>query len=76
MKDFTNDEEIQTIYYPEIEKLLKDATGASKVFVFDHTLRKSSVKNLNSLGQKGAAAGSVARVHCDYTVDGAPRRFK
>ena len=75
MKDFTNDEEIQTIYYPEIEKLLKDATGCSKVFVFDHTLRKSSVKNLNSL-KGGAAAGSVARVHCDYTVDGAPRRFK
>jgi len=76
VEDFTNDEEIQKTYYPEIEKLLKDATGASKVIVFDHTLRKSSVKNLNTLGAKGAAAGSVARVHCDYTAESAPRRFK
>ena len=30
---------------------------------------------MNSLGVKGAAAGAVARVHCDYTHAGAPRRF-
>jgi len=34
------------------------------------------VKSLNTLGAKGTAAGSVARVHCDYTADSAPRRFK
>jgi hypothetical protein len=76
VKDFFNDEEIQAIYYPEIEKMIKESTGASKVIVFDHTVRKSASKNLNSLGVKGASAGAVARVHCDYTAAGAPRRFK
>jgi hypothetical protein len=56
--------------------MIKESTGASKVIVFDHTVRKSASKNLNSLGVKGASAGSVARVHCDYTAAGAPRRFK
>ena len=74
VKDFMDDEEIKTKYYPEIESLVKRATGASDVFLFDHTVRKSSVKNLNNLGAN-SAAGSVLRVHCDYTEDSAPRRF-
>jgi hypothetical protein len=28
------------------------------------------------MGAKGVAAGAVARVHCDYTHAGAPRRFE
>jgi len=46
------------------------------VFIFDHTVRKSSVTKLNTLGADGQAAGSVVRVHCDYTSVSAPRRFK
>ncbi len=56
--------------------MVKEATGASKVFVFDHTVRRSSVTNLNTLGAAGAAAGSVVRVHCDYDNVSAPRRFR
>jgi len=55
--------------------MIKESTGASKVIVFDHTVRKSTNKNLNNLGVKGASAAAVPRVHCDYTADGAPRRF-
>jgi hypothetical protein len=73
--DFMDDEEIKTKYYPEIESLVKRATGASDVFLFDHTVRKSSVTNLNNLGAN-SAAGSVLRVHCDYTEESAPRRFR
>jgi len=76
VEDFNEDEEIQAIYYPEIEKLIKEATGASRVIVFDHTLRKSTNKNLNNLGKKGVSAAAVPRVHCDYTANGAPLRFK
>jgi hypothetical protein len=75
VKDFFNDEEIKSIYYPEIEKLIKGSTGASKVIVFDHTVRKSTNKNLNNMGAKGVSAAAVPRVHCDYTAEGAPRRF-
>lgn len=75
VQNFRDDDEVRQKYYPEIEALIKKATGASHVFLFDHTVRKSSVTNLNTLGQAGAAAGSVVRVHCDYTAESAPRRF-
>ena len=70
-----DDNEVKTKYYPEIESLIKRTTGASEVFLFDHTVRKSTVKNLNNLGAS-EAAGSVVRVHCDYTDLSAPKRFR
>jgi len=36
--------QIKSVYYPEMEKLLKKATGASRVHIFDHTLRKGTIK--------------------------------
>src|ERR1700761_2817769 len=35
--DFWDDEEVRRVYYPEAEQILKQVTGASRVFVFDHT---------------------------------------
>ncbi|KAK4057092.1 hypothetical protein OIO90_001992 [Microbotryomycetes sp. JL221] len=40
--DEWNDENtIKTKYYNEVETLLKNVTGASKVIIFDHTIRKA-----------------------------------
>jgi hypothetical protein len=36
MRDFYDRAEVETVYYPEIEVLLKQATGAEKVVIFDH----------------------------------------
>jgi hypothetical protein len=33
-------EEIERIYYPEVEALIKKQTGASRVVFFDHTIRR------------------------------------
>ena len=38
-RDFNDEEKVKTIYYKEIEELLKKETGAKRVFVFDHTIR-------------------------------------
>ena len=38
-KEFDDDERIQNVYYPEVEKLLKEVAGAKRVFIFDHTIR-------------------------------------
>ena len=38
-KEFDNDERIKEVYYPEVEKILKEVAGAKRVFIFDHTLR-------------------------------------
>jgi hypothetical protein len=71
--DFTDDDAIVKTYYDEMIKLIKDASGADRVLVFDHTVRKSTNTNLNA--SSGGSAAPVPRVHCDYTVDGAPRRL-
>ena len=38
-KEFVDEEAIRTRYYAEVEALLKEATGAKRVFIFDHTIR-------------------------------------
>lgn len=41
-KEFTNDESIRKNYYPEVERLvLEKVPGAKRVFIFDHTVRRS-----------------------------------
>ena len=37
--DFFDEAEIRATYYPEMEALVKAQSGASRVVVFDHTLR-------------------------------------
>jgi hypothetical protein len=39
VSDFYDRNEVQRIYYPEVERLLKAATGASRVVIFDHQVR-------------------------------------
>lgn len=38
-KAFDNDERIKAQYYPEVETLLKEVTGAKRVFIFNHIVR-------------------------------------
>src|SRR5262249_5669460 len=39
VRDFWDEDEVRRVYYPEVERVMQQATGASKVFIFDHTLR-------------------------------------
>jgi hypothetical protein len=34
--DFYSPDEVKSVYYPEVERLLRDTLGASGVVVFDH----------------------------------------
>src|SRR5262249_7893501 len=38
--DFADEEQVRRIYYPEAERLVADATGAARVVIFDHTVRR------------------------------------
>jgi len=71
--DFRDDEAVVGTYYEEMMGLVKAASGAQRVFIFDHTIRESGNTNLNA--DAGGAAAPVPRVHCDYTATGAPRRL-
>lgn len=73
--DFSCDSDLRSRYYAEIEELVAKVTGAYRVFVFDHTFRDTSATGLNS-SVTGTAAAAVARVHCDYSEQSAPKRVK
>ncbi|KAI1182450.1 hypothetical protein F5B17DRAFT_189050 [Nemania serpens] len=68
-KDFDDDEHIKAVYYPETEQLLKDVTGASKIFIFDHTIRRQPKDSRDGAKPDAAARlrGPVQRVHIDQS---------
>jgi hypothetical protein len=51
VRDFYDRVEVEKVYYPEIEALLKEATGAEKIVVFDHQVRNIE---LSKQGEKDA----------------------
>jgi hypothetical protein len=72
MKDFYNDEELKRVYYPEIEQLVKETTGAARVLVFDHTLRAEN----DAVREEKFASRPVRSVHNDYTEWSGPQRVR
>src|SRR5258708_10268712 len=39
VQDFYDEDELRRVYYKEAERVIAEATGAARVFVFDHTIR-------------------------------------
>jgi hypothetical protein len=73
VRDFYDDEEVKRVYYPEAERLLEAATGASKVFIFDHTTRR---RVPGSEDQRNSTRQPVSRVHVDHTAKSGPQRVR
>jgi hypothetical protein len=73
VKDFYDEDEVRNVYYPEAERLLKAATGADRVFVFDHTVRK---RVEGAADRDGGLRQPVARVHVDHTDRSGPQRVR
>jgi len=70
--DFYDREEVKRVYYPEVERLLKAATGAAKVVIFDHQVR---CLPMAQRGERGAREYAKT-VHNDYTANSGPRRVR
>ncbi|MEO9274501.1 CmcJ/NvfI family oxidoreductase [Marinomonas sp. 5E14-1] len=56
--DFLDPLAVKSKYYPEVENLIKEQTGATDVFAFDHTVRR---------GIEGSNRHPAYHVHNDYT---------
>jgi hypothetical protein len=70
---FDDEDEIRRIYYPESERLLKAVTGADRVFIFDHTLRR----HIPGTGdRRDGPRQPVLRVHVDHTAKSGPQRVR
>jgi hypothetical protein len=70
--DLFNEDEVRRVYYPEMEALVKAEIGASRVVVFDHTLRTADEDERASRKIREP----VSRVHNDYTEWSAPQRVR
>jgi hypothetical protein len=74
VKNFYDEEEVKAVYYPEAERLIKAVTGADRVFIFDHTVRKR-VDGAADL-RDGAPRQPARRVHVDHTAKSGPQRVR
>lgn len=70
--DFYDDAAVEAAYYPEMERLVAEETGAARVLVFDKTIRTFT----HTRPDGTPAREPVHRVHNDYTLKSAPQRVR
>ncbi|KAK9450690.1 uncharacterized protein V1518DRAFT_150055 [Limtongia smithiae] len=71
--DWSNDEAIKAEYYPGVIEAVKEKTGASKVIIFDHTIRtKEGYRNpvmFVHVDQTPKSAEERVYLHCPAEAD-------
>lgn len=72
VKNFYDEEEIKSVYYPECQRVMKEATGAARVVAFDHIVRNAAMAAIKGSQIKLPAK----RVHNDYTAWSSPQRVR
>jgi hypothetical protein len=72
VNNFYDELEVKTVYYPEVEYLVRKLTGATRVLTFDHNIR------CGTLAQQGKSGirEPVKAVHNDYTLKSGPQRVR
>jgi hypothetical protein len=70
--DFFDVEELKRVYYPEAIELVKRVSGASRVVLFDHTLRSGD----ESEREARLIREPVLSAHNDYTEWSGPQRVR
>ena len=71
VSNFYDEEQIKSVYYPECERVMKEATGAVRVVAFDHIVRNAAMSAKDKTIKIPAK-----RVHNDYTAWSAPQRVR
>ena len=70
--NFYDEEQIKSVYYPECERVMQEATGAERVVAFDHIVRNAAKAAIKGSGIKMPAKG----IHNDYTAWSSPKRVR
>lgn len=70
LSDFDDPEEIEAVYYREVERAVEAATGARAVVAFDHNVR------IEGGPARPDARGAVRVAHNDYTARSGPQRVR
>ena len=74
VRDFWDEAQTLALGHPETAELVKRVTGAARVVVFDHTLRRR-LEGTNDR-TPGVVRQPAARVHVDQTVKSGPQRVR
>ncbi len=72
VRDFFDAAELESVYYPEIEQLIKEQSGASRAVIFDHTLRSGD----ETEREAKLIREPVLSAHNDYTEWSGPNRVR
>jgi hypothetical protein len=70
--DFFDKDQLAAAYYPEVEQLVKQVSGARRVVVFDHTLRSGDETERGTRQIREP----IFLVHNDYTEWSGPQRVR
>ena len=70
--NFFDENEVRSVYYPEVERLVREHTGAVKVHVFDYNVRSRPMAKARENG----AREPVKFAHNDYTIKSGPQRVR
>jgi hypothetical protein len=70
--DFFDRGQLESVYYPEVERLIKATSGASRVVLFDHTLRSGNEQER----EERLIREPVLSAHNDYTEWSGPQRVR
>ncbi|CAG8951198.1 hypothetical protein HYFRA_00007945 [Hymenoscyphus fraxineus] len=74
--EFLDDKKIEAEYYPECADLLKKVTGAKRIHVFNHKVRRGPTQ-WHHLGFTNLAnRGPVTKTHVDQSYAGAEKRLR
>lgn len=71
---FDDDEAVKSRFYAEVVDFVLANTGAKRVVIFDHTIRKRLPADLSA--QTTVNRPAVLLVHSDYTVASGPQRVR
>lgn len=71
---FDDDAQIKSVFYAQVVDFVKAHTGARRVEVFDHTIRKRLPADLKA--QTTVQRPAVMLVHSDYTEASGPQRVR
>jgi len=72
VKSFFDADEVKSVYYREVEALIRARSGAARVVVFDHTLRSGS----EAEREARLIREPVLSAHNDYTEWSGPQRVR
>ena len=71
---FDDEASVKQAFYPQVEAFVKRHTGARRVVIFDHTMRKRLPADLKQ--QTEVQRPAVMLVHSDYTPHSGPQRVR